>query len=86
MKSLLYFFKFVLEVLSLSAWVKYQMVKLSSGQKFCGMCRNPNGFKIKFFFFRKWKYIFPNSLYFSIFLNSLQSREIGIFEVPSLIY
>ena len=63
-KSLLYSFKLVLEVLSFSAWVKHQKVKLSYGQKFCGMCRIPSGFKIKFFSFRIENMFFPNSLYF----------------------
>ena len=50
MKSLLYLFKLVLEVLSLSAWVKHHKVKLFLSQAFYGMCRISNGFKTKFFF------------------------------------
>ena len=67
MKSLLYLFKLVLEVLSLPAWVKYQKVKLSQGQKFCGMCRIPNEFKIKFLIFRTENIFFPIHCTFDFF-------------------
>ena len=78
MKSFLYLFKLVLEVPSLCAWVKHLKVKLSLSQKLCGMCRIPNEFEI-------FKKFFLNENIFFNFPNSLESRKIGVFEVPFLI-
>ena len=77
MKSLLYFFKLVLEVFSLSVWVKHKKVKLSQDQMFLVKCRIPNGFEIKFFFSQLKAYFCPIHCTHEFFPNSLKSRDIG---------
>ena len=77
MKSLLYFFKLVLEVFSLSVWAKHKKVKLSQDQMFLVKCRIPNGFEIKFSFSQLKAYFCPIHCTREFFPNSLKSRDIG---------